>query len=64
MEGSPPPVFESSGDAVVTGDGPWHVALLSDSTGVEDERAAQGISLFTIVEDDGVLKITRHVYAG
>jgi hypothetical protein len=63
MEGSPPPLFETSGDAIVTGDGPWYLAMLSDSTDIQGERADQGINLFTIVEHDGVLRISRHVYA-
>jgi hypothetical protein len=56
---------DTIGDPIMTGNGPWHVAqanVLTDNTSPDEGH--RGISLLTIVDDNGTLRISRHVYVG
>ena len=49
----------------MTGDGPWFVSSVEhfEAPGYGPE-GADGISTFTIVDDGGPLKVSRHTYVG
>lgn len=56
---------EPIGEPILVGDGPWYVAqanLLTATT--YPEGGHEGLSVLTIVNDDGTMRITRHVYTG
>jgi hypothetical protein len=56
---------EVIGEPIMTGDGPWYVAqanLLTANT--YPDEGLRGLSTFTIVDEDGTLRISRHVYTG
>jgi uncharacterized protein HemX len=57
---------EPIGDAVMSGDGrPWYVAqvnLLTSNT--YPDEGYEGMSVLTIIDDGGTLRISRHVYNG
>lgn len=56
---------EPLGEPIMVGDGPWYVAqanLLTSAT--YPEEGYEGLSTLTIVDDDGTLRISRHVYTG
>jgi len=56
---------ERIGEAIMHGDGPWYVAqanLLTANTYPEDGH--EGMTVLTIVDDEGTLKVARHVYLG
>ena len=56
---------EQIGDAIMTGDGPWYVAvanhLTADTYPVE---GYDGVSTVTIVDVNGTLRIANHTYLG
>lgn len=58
-------VLERIGETTITGDGPFEISfehrITADNYG-PDGRV--GTSTFTIVEDGGTLKVSRHVYSG
>ncbi len=56
---------EIVGEPIMHGEGPWFVAQANHftATGYPAE-GYQGMSLFTIVEEDGTLLIERHAFAG
>ena len=54
----------SFGERVMAGDGPWYVSQVNL---VEDTTTAgpvEGISVLTIVDDGGVLRVANHTYFG
>ena len=56
---------DTIGDPIMTGTGPWYVAqanVLTDNTAPAEGHS--GMSLLTIVDDDGTLRISRHLYVG
>lgn len=53
---------EKLGDPVVTGDGPWYVAVPNETT--TNIRDAQGVSIITVVDIDGTLKVASHRVIG
>ncbi len=56
---------ERVGESLMQGDGPWYVASANNiTTSIAPEDGYRGISIFTIVEQDGELLIRRHVYFG
>ncbi len=49
----------------MTGDGPWFVSVVEHFTAPDyGPGGADGVSTFTIVDDDGILKVARHTYVG
>ena len=54
---------EQVGDGISAGDGPWFVAISNALTGTNSDGAA-GISVVTVVDDGGVLKVLEHIYTG
>lgn len=56
---------ETVGEPIVAGDGPWYVTQAHHLTGTAyPEDGHQGISTFTIVDDNGTLRISQHLYTG
>lgn len=57
--------LEPIGDVTTTGDGPYEITLehriTADNYGPEGRV---GTSTFTIIDDEGTLKVSRHVYSG
>lgn len=53
---------EHVGDPIVTGDGPWFVSV--EEHWEETGYVYEGQANYTIVEEDGVLKIANHYWAG
>lgn len=53
---------ESLGDGIAAADGPWYVAISNTLTTTNSN--AEGISVLTIVDDGGVLKVSEHIYTG
>ena len=51
------------GEPIMAGDGPWFVSQVNR---VEDNRtgAVEGISVLTIVDDGGVLRVANHMFFG
>ena len=54
-------VAAQTGDAVIAGDGPWYVALPNT---ISDDMMSpiEGLSVFTIVDDQGTLKLAEHTF--
>ena len=54
-------VAAQTGDAVIAGDGPWYVALPNT---ISDDMMSpiEGLSVFTIVDDQGTLKLAGHTF--
>jgi hypothetical protein len=53
------------GEPIMTGDGPWFVSLVEHFTAPGyGPQGADGVSTFTIVDEDGTLKVARHTYVG
>ena len=53
------------GEPSMTGDGPWFVSVVEHFTAPDyGPQGADGVSTFTIVDDDGTLKVARHTYVG
>ena len=54
------------GEPIMTGEGPWYVSLVEDFTSLEGygPEGADGVSTFTIVAEDDILRIARHDYVG
>ena len=50
------------GESVVTGDGPWIVRHREQWQQLAERQ--DGIATYTVVDDDGTLKIARHSWAG
>lgn len=58
-------VESAIGEPIMTGENPWYVALVEHFTSPEyGPEGADGVSTFTIVDDDGTLKVARHDYVG
>lgn len=56
---------EPIGEPIMVGDGPWYVTQADHLTAVGyPDGGHQGISTFTIVDDTGTLRVSRHVYTG
>ena len=54
--------FEWVGEPIMTGDGPWLVSWAWHGTSANYEHPEQvGISTYTIVDEDGTLKIARAI---
>ena len=53
---------EQVGKAIFTGDGPWFVSV--EEHWIEGAFRLEGMANYTIVDDDGVLKIANHYWAG
>ncbi len=52
-----------SGDPIMVGDGPWLVAVANHITGNDfGADGEDGISVITVVDNDGTLLIARHEY--
>ena len=53
---------EVIGDPIVAGDGPYDVAVTNRVTmnGIETD----GLSMVTVVDDDGELKVAEHIWTG
>lgn len=53
---------EVIGDPIVAGDGPYDVAVTNRITmnGIETD----GLSMVTVVDDDGELKVAEHIWTG
>jgi len=51
------------GERVMAGDGPWFVSQMNQ---IEDNRSGpvEGISVLTIVDDGGVLRVANHTFFG
>jgi hypothetical protein len=51
------------GEPTMAGDGPWFVSQVNL---IEDDRSGpvEGISVLTIVDDDGVLRVSNHTFYG
>lgn len=54
---------EQVGDGISAGDGPWFVSVSNALTATNSDGAA-GISVLTVVDDGGVLKVLEHIYTG
>ena len=52
------------GDSIVAGDGPYYVAVTNRLTTAATPDGVEGLSTITVVDDDGVLKVSEHVYEG
>lgn len=54
-------VAEQTGDAVMAGDGPWYIAQPNT---IDDDMMSpiEGLSIFTIVDDEGTLKVAEHTF--
>ncbi len=54
------------GEPIMIGDSPWFVSVAERHTATSGygPNGANGISTFTIVDDDGNLKVARHTYVG
>ena len=53
------------GEPIMTGDGPWFVSLVEHFSAPDyGPEGADGVSTFTIVDDGGALKVSRHTYVG
>jgi hypothetical protein len=56
---------EPVGEPIMTGDGPWYVAQANRLTAaVYPDDGYEGLSILTIVDDDGTLLVDRHLYVG
>lgn len=56
---------EEVGEPIMHGDGPWYVAQANlITTRIAPVDGYEGLSIFTIVEEDGVLLVRRHTYLG
>lgn len=53
---------ERPGKPMVMGDGPWYVAIPIHTT--TNIREADGVSILTIIDDGGVLRVASHVVIG
>ncbi len=53
---------ENMGESIVVGDGPWYVSTPVHTT--TNIREADGISILTLVDVDGVLLVTSHKVIG
>ena len=51
------------GEPIMAGDGPWFVSQVNQ---IEDNRSGpvEGISVLTIVDDGGVLRVANHMFFG
>lgn len=56
--------FETIGEPIVSGDGPWVVSQVVNLTSMDYPNGINGISTFTIVDEGGNLKVARDVYLG
>jgi len=54
---------EQVGDGISAGEGPWFVSISNALTATNSDGAA-GISVLTVVDDGGVLKVLEHIYTG
>ncbi len=54
--------FENLGEPIVTGHGPWYVSTPVHTT--TNIREAEGISILTVVDIDGVLQVSDHRIIG
>ena len=54
---------EEVGEGVMTGDGPYYVAVV-DRLESETAETLTGVSTVTVVDDGGTLKVSEHVYTG
>jgi len=54
---------EEVGEGVMTGDGPYYVAVV-DRLESETAETLNGVSTVTVVDDGGMLKVSEHVYTG
>jgi hypothetical protein len=52
------------GEPILFGDGPWYIAQVVRVTATTYTEDRGGIMTLTIVDDNGVPKISRHVYSG
>ncbi len=53
------------GDAISAGDGPYYVALVDNLTAVDyPVDGVDGVSIVTVVDDGGTLKVDHHVFIG
>jgi hypothetical protein len=51
------------GERTMAGDGPWYVSQVNLVEGVSF-APVEGVSVLTIVDDDGVLRVSNHVFFG
>jgi hypothetical protein len=57
--------LEWVGEPIMTGDGPWVVSRAWRVTAENyDHQETQGISIYTIVDEDGTLKLAREIEVG
>jgi hypothetical protein len=56
--------WERVGEPIMSGDGPWLVAQVVRSTSKDPQypNGVEGISILTIVDEDGMLKVARDVF--
>jgi hypothetical protein len=52
------------GDAAMAGDGPWYVTQVNEVEFSTGTAPVEGISVMTIVDDGGVLRISNHTFFG
>jgi len=55
---------ETVGDPIVAGDGPYYVAITNQLTSASSPDGVEGMSTVTVVDDNGALKVSEHVYEG
>lgn len=55
---------EAIGGPIMTGDGPWYVAQANLLTATSYPDGHPGMSILTVVDDGGALRIAEHVYIG
>ena len=58
--------IEQIGDRIITGDGPWFVSVAENwiPTGESETIDLEGHASYAVVEQDGILKVTNHYWAG
>lgn len=53
------------GEVIVAGDGPWYTAEVNVITGrYAASEGSEGITLKRIVDNDGTLKVSKHIFLG
>lgn len=52
------------GDEAMAGDGPWYVSQVNLVDYSPSAAPVEGLSVLTIVDDDGVLRVSNHTFFG
>jgi hypothetical protein len=52
------------GEPTMAGDGPWYVSQVNSVDDTTFGDPVEGISVLTIVDDGGVLRVSNHTFFG